>query len=149
VNTLVLRVDLRAGPTWRELLVQVRDEAAACYRTADVPFDEVVAALHPTRDLSRPPLTPVFLGVSDGERTAPDLGPGITAHLAPLPGMTVKYELDLAITDRGGELELTATYPTDLWAATTVADLLASMVDAAADLVADPDTTVLTGERHE
>jgi hypothetical protein len=148
VNTLLLRVDLRDEPTWRRLLERVREAAKACYRGADVPFDEVVAALQPDRDLSRPPLTPVFLGVRDQEPILPNLGPGITARQLPLPGMTVKYELDLAVHDRGDEFELTATYPTDLWAPATAAGLLASVVAAAADLVADPDTSVLTGERH-
>jgi amino acid adenylation domain-containing protein len=148
VNTLVLRADLRGNPTWRELLVRVREDSKACYRTADVPFDEVVAALQPDRDLSRPPLTPVYLGVVDRERVLPDLGPGVTAAHLPLPGMRVKYELDLTVTDRGGELELAATYPTELWSATTVAGLLSSVVTAAADLAADPDTAVLTEESH-
>jgi hypothetical protein len=148
VNTLVLRADLRDGPTWRELLARVREDSKACYRTADVPFDAVVAALHPDRDLRRPPLTPVYLGVVDRERVRPDLGADITAVPLPLPGMRVKYELDLTITDRGGDLELTATYPTELWTATTVAGLLSSVVTAAADLAADLDATVLTEESH-
>lgn len=148
VDTLVLRADLRGDPTWRELLVRVREDGKACYRTADVPFGEVVAALHPDRDLSRPPLTPVYLGVVDRERVLPDLGAGIRAAHLPLPGMTVKYELDLTVTDRGGELELTATYPTDLLAATTVAGLLSSVVTAAADLAADPDAPVLRRGTH-
>ncbi|HWM06035.1 MAG TPA: AMP-binding protein, partial [Actinophytocola sp.] len=114
VNTLVLRADLRGDPTWRELLASVREDSKACYRTADVPFDEVVATLQPDRDLSRPPLTPVYLGVVDRERVLPDLGDGITAAHLPLPGMRVKYELDLTITDRGDELALAATFPTDL-----------------------------------
>ncbi|MGH3757856.1 amino acid adenylation domain-containing protein [Actinophytocola sp.] len=149
VNTLVLRADLRDEPTWRRLLERVRDDVRACYRTADVPFDEVVAALHPGRDLSRPPLTPVYLGVFDGEHTVPDLGPGTAARYLPLPGTTVKYELDLTVTDQGDELVLTATYPTELWSAATAAGLLASIVDVAADLVADPDAAVLTGVRDE
>jgi amino acid adenylation domain-containing protein len=148
VNTLVLRTDLRGNPTWRELLVRVREDSKACYRTADVPFDEVVAALQPDRDLSRPPLTPVYLGVVDRERVLPDLGPGVTAAHLPLPGMRVKYELDLTITDRGDELALDATYPTDLLTATTVAGLLASVVAAAADLAADQHAPVPMGETH-
>jgi aryl carrier-like protein len=148
VNTLVLRADLRGNPSWRELLVRVREDSKACYRTADVPFDEVVAALQPDRDLSRPPLTPVYLGVVDRERVLPDLGPAVTAAHLPLPGMRVKYELDLTVTDRGDELALDATYPTDLLAATTVADLLTSVVTAAADLAADADLPVLRGETH-
>ncbi len=149
VNTLVLRADLRGNPTWRELLARVREDSKACYRTADVPFDEVVAALQPDRDLSRPPLTPVYLGVVDRERVLPNLGEGITAAHLPLPGMRVKYELDLTITDRGDELALAAAYPTDLFAATTAAGLLASFATSAADLAADPDTPVLRRETHD
>jgi amino acid adenylation domain-containing protein len=143
VNTLVLRADLRDGPTWRQLLTRIRDDVQAAYRAADVPFDDVVAALHPDRDLSRPPLTPVYFGAFDGDPALPELGAGTAARYLPLPGTTVKYELEVTVTDRGDELVLAATYPTELWSATTVTELLESFVDATALLVADPDAVVL------
>ncbi|WP_027945624.1 non-ribosomal peptide synthetase [Amycolatopsis taiwanensis] len=143
VNTLVLRTDLRDNPTWRDALVRVREEAKACYRNADVPFEKLAEALHPDRDLSRPPLTPVYLGDFAGRATAPDLGEGITSRLLPLTRFPVKYELELTVTDLDDDLELAATYAAGLLDAATVADLLGGVVAAAEDLAANPDTAVL------
>ncbi|MFD5829159.1 condensation domain-containing protein [Lentzea sp. NPDC060358] len=133
VNTLVLRADLRGGPTWREVLARVRDAASVAYRAADVPFDEVVAALHPRRDLSRPALTPVYVAAEDEWR--PPLG-GV---LLPLDPLAVKYELELTVVETASGLRLSAAYQADLFDDSTIEDLLADVQKAAAALVTNPD----------
>jgi len=139
VNTLALRVDLLGEPTWRELLGRVRAASIACYRHADVPFDAVVAALHPDRDLGRPPLTPVYLDVRDRAHAPPDLGPGVAAAWRPLDPVHVKFELELTATTGAGGWELAASYPVALFDAGTVRGLLDAVLAAAADLADDPD----------
>ncbi|MET1071496.1 MAG: amino acid adenylation domain-containing protein [Umezawaea sp.] len=143
VNTLVLRVDLRGEPTWREVLVRVRDHGTSCYRNADVPFDAVAAALQPERDLGRPPVTPVYLTALPEAATPPDLGPGTRSAHLPLAPLHVKYELELTATDLPEELELSASYATGLFDEATVDGLLTSLVAAATDLAIDPDAPAL------
>jgi amino acid adenylation domain-containing protein len=144
VNTLVLRVDLRDEPAWRDLLSRVRDESIACYRNADVPFDAVAARLHPDRDLSRPPLTPVYMSALEGTPQPPCLGPTVVSRYLPPEPLRVKYELELTATDSAEGLALTAAYAVDLFDATTITKLLAAIVDSAAELVANPDASVLS-----
>jgi len=135
VNTLTLRADLRGNPTWREFLDRVREAGSAAYRAADVPFDAVAAALHPDRDLSRPPITPVYLAADD-EEWRPPLG-GVARPLEPV---AVKYELELTATRTGtGDLRLSAAYPPDLFDESTITRLLAGFTAAAAALAADLD----------
>ncbi|HEX7304448.1 condensation domain-containing protein [Lentzea sp.] len=133
VNTLVLRADLRGDPTWREVLDRVRRSASVAYRAADVPFDEVVGALHPRRDLSRPALTPVYVAADDEWR--PPLG----GELLPLDPLAVKYELELTVTETAAGLRLTAAYQADLFDDDTITNLLADVTDVAAALVTSPD----------
>jgi non-ribosomal peptide synthetase component F len=139
VDTLLLRVDLRGGPTWRSLLVRVRDSSTAAYRAADVPFDRLVAALHPDRDLSRPAVTPVYLTVQDAVPEPPDFGPGVRACLLPPEPLHVKYELELTAIDQPETLRLDIAYAVELFDRATVDELTRQLVAAAVDLVTDLD----------
>lgn len=56
-NTLALRVDSEEDPTFVELIGRVGKVVSEAFAHSDVPFDKVVEALAPGRDLSR---TPVF-----------------------------------------------------------------------------------------
>ncbi|HET8662471.1 MAG TPA: condensation domain-containing protein [Micromonosporaceae bacterium] len=147
VNTSVLRVDLRGVRTWRELLARVRDSAAVSYRTAGASFEAVAAALHPDRDLSRPPLTPVYLGADDGPLAPPVFGGDVRASYRPLDPYHIKYELELTATEDRDRLRFTASYAVGLFDGETIAGLLAQLVAAAGDLTSDPDTHPLEGLR--
>ena len=65
INILVLRNDLRGNPTLREVLRRTREMALAAYAHQDLPFDQVVDAVRPTRSLSRNPLFDVVVHVRD------------------------------------------------------------------------------------
>jgi acyl carrier protein len=137
VNTLILRVDLRGGPTWRGLLARVRDAAMVAYRAADVPLDTLVAELHPGRDLSRPPLTPVYLAAT-GPHDPGSYGPGVAVRRLPLRPLHIKYELEVVATDHADRLELAAHYLTARFDEATADRLLATIVDTATDLADNP-----------
>ncbi len=53
VNTIALRTRLHENPTIQDVLQQVRVNALDAYTRQDVPFEQVVEALHPERDSSR------------------------------------------------------------------------------------------------
>ncbi|MCH8623137.1 condensation domain-containing protein, partial [Undibacterium sp. TS12] len=56
VNTLVIRSSLQAEQSFLNLLSQVRETALGAYAHQDLPFEKLVEALQPVRDLSRQPI---------------------------------------------------------------------------------------------
>lgn len=149
VNTLVLRVDLRGVRSWPELLDRVRAQAIACYRDAEVPFEAAVSALHGDRDLSRPPLTPVYLSAERRTEPGAAFGEQIRARYLPLDRLHVKYELELTATEHAddgeADIELAVAYAVDLFDAATVTALTDTVIATLAELVAEPGKHPLEG----
>ncbi|MFD0372183.1 condensation domain-containing protein [Streptomyces sp. NPDC059071] len=145
VNTLILRLDLRGEPTWRELLGRVRESCSVSYRHADVALDVLANELHSDRDLSRPALTPVFLSAQSGATGPAVLTDDTTARFLPLEPLHIKYELELVATEAADDrLDLCLAYAVNLFTRDTAQALLTDVVAAAEDLAADPDSHPIT-----
>ncbi|GAA0433508.1 hypothetical protein Acor_07670 [Acrocarpospora corrugata] len=63
-NTIALRADLSGDPTFRELLRRARGPFMRALQNADAPFERVLNAVQPARDLSRPPLCQVVFNLT-------------------------------------------------------------------------------------
>jgi amino acid adenylation domain-containing protein len=157
VNTLILRTDLSGNPTVREVLRRVRRVALDAYTHQDLPFERLVEALQPQRDLSHTPLFQVMFVfqnvpglILQDESTVghlPSAQPDCCAseinwQVEEIDTESAKFDLTLFMADRGAELSATLEYNTDLFNANTITRMLGHLQILLEDIAANPDLPI-------
>jgi len=141
VNTLVLRTDLRDVTTFGDLLTRVRETCLGAYAHQDLPFEKVVEAVRPARDLSRTPLFQAMLLMQNtpAQRITVD-----QLTFAPLrtEGGTAKFDLTLEATPDGSELDLALHHSADLFEPGTAERMLRQLVRLLRGVADSPDGPV-------
>ena len=138
VNTLVLRADLGGGPSFRAALGRVREAVLAAYAQQDVPFEQVVEAVQPPRDLSRTPLFQVMFAWQNAPLPTAVVGELRLRPVAVEAG-TAKFDLTLDLAEAGEEIAGTLEYNTDLFERETIARLAGHLQTLLAGAVAGPE----------
>ncbi|HHH40712.1 MAG TPA: non-ribosomal peptide synthetase, partial [Chloroflexi bacterium] len=141
VNTLVISTDLSGNPTFRELLQRVREVALGAYAHQDLPFEMLVDALQPERDLSRSPLFQVMFVLQNAPTATLEL-PGLTMRLLETDSGTAKFDLTLFVEETEEELRGSLEYNTDLFDGATIGRMLGHYRTLLEAIVADPDRPI-------
>lgn len=154
VNNLVIRCDLAGNPAFVDLIDRVRRTTLDAFAHQDVPFEHLVDALQPDRDLSRNPLFQIMFevqhaaGASDtlAGCTATGLGSGVSV---------AKFDLTLSVMEQpDGRLECWFEYATVLFDRSTVERLAGQYLRLLDSVRTDPTVRVgeldllPAGERH-
>jgi amino acid adenylation domain-containing protein len=154
VNTLVLRTDLSGNPTFRQLLGRVREVALGAYAHQDLPFEKLVEAVQPARDLHRNPLFQIVFALQNAPVEKLELAGLTLSPLAIDPG-TARFDLEFQIVECLDTLGIVAVYRTDLFEPATIARLLIHFQTLLEGIVADPDCRLsdlpllTAAERHQ
>lgn len=119
VNTLVLPADLSDNPDFRSLLRRVRETTLNAYAHQDVPFEQLVEALQPERDLSHSPLFQVAFILQNTPLKALQL-PGLTLAPVQAESKTAKYDLTVTTAETEDGLLCSFEYNVDLFDRATV-----------------------------
>ncbi|MGA7893825.1 MAG: amino acid adenylation domain-containing protein, partial [Candidatus Sulfotelmatobacter sp.] len=123
VNTLVLRTQFTEDSSVAELLQRVRDVSLQAYAHQDIPFERLVEALDPVRELSRTPLFQVMFVLQNAPLPTVSWD-GLEATASILETGTAKFDLTLSAREEDGELELSLEYRTELFDAERMKRLL-------------------------
>ena len=149
VNTLVLRSDLSGNPSFLQLLGQIRHRALEAYIHQNIPFEYLVEAIQPERDLSRSSLFQVMFSVvqqfsltADTEQTTiPSLT--VRAEKRHTTSLATKFDLELNIISSKQGLHCGLAYRTDLFTADTAQRLLAHFQILLESIVAQPEQAIM------
>ena len=143
VNTLVMRTDLRGQPTVRTLLARVRETTLGAYAHQDLPFERLVDALQPTRDLSHHPVFQVlfaFQNTPEATLSLPELETsGFDTETTATP-----FDFALWITERQEALAGVLEYSIDLFDRDTIARMIDHLQTIWAGMAQDPDARIDT-----
>lgn len=141
VNSLPLHVDVSGEPDFRELLARVRDTTLDAYDHQDLPFERLVEALDPARDLSRHPLFQALFSFQNAPREALGI-PRIRTRGFNVDNGTSKFDLTLIAFDAGDELRGTFEYAADLFDEDTIRRLSGYWRTLLEGIVEDPGRPV-------
>lgn len=124
-NLLALRTRISPGRTFGELLQQVKAYTLEAYSHQQVPFEQVVDRISPTKDISRHPVFQVVF-VLQNTPAIPDLQlDDLQLHHEPTATRTSKFDLCFEIAQKKHGLHLRIEYCTKLFAPSTIGQLAA------------------------
>jgi amino acid adenylation domain-containing protein len=150
INTAVIRGDLSGAPSFRELLRGVQQRTVDALEHQELPFERLVAAIAPERDLSRHPLFQALLALNPSETglrleglNVSDLDPAWSG---------ARVDLFLILDDLPQGLEAIWEYSTDLFEPGTIERMAGHFTRLLEEIVADPDRPIddlaLLGEQE-
>ncbi len=142
VNTLVVRTSFTERETFQTLVRKVRETCLEAYAHQDLPFEKLVEALQPVRDLSRHPLFQVVFQLHQA-----DLMSELTlsqVKVEPIPGtnQAAKFDLSLELIQHDKTLNGTFVFNTELFEAETISRLASHYQTLLEALVEHPTKAV-------
>ncbi len=114
VNTLVVRSDLSGGPSFRDLVSQVRETSLRAFAHQDLPFEKLVEELQPERRVGRNP----FFQTVFAFQNAPTEGlalEGLSLSALEQYVTSTRFDLELHASEGGGRLGLSLVYSRDIF----------------------------------
>ena len=141
VNSLVMKADFTAAPSFAEMLAQVKETAVGAFDHQDLPFEKLVEELQPERHLSHQPLfQTMFSSLPERQETVEV--PGLTLEPLEGGGTIAKWELMLYLSERADEVVGALNYNVDLYDRSTATRLVRHLEALIAAATAEPQRPV-------
>jgi amino acid adenylation domain-containing protein/non-ribosomal peptide synthase protein (TIGR01720 family) len=137
-NTLVLRSHLSARYSFQELLRQVRGVALGAYAHQEMPFEQIVEALQPARNLSHNPLFQVLLGFHNLPQLELAIT-GLSLSQVETENMTARFDLALDLGMGTERLSGTLEYNADMFESETIRRMIGHYGALLESIVSAPD----------
>lgn len=144
-DTVPLRLRLTGQPTYLELLGRVRKTSIGAYENQDIPFDELVNAIRPERDLSRNPLVQVMFALQNAPLHGPqpqlDLD-GLLVEAVEVEQKFTRLDLEMHLWESVTGLRGTLFYNRDLFVRETVEKICRRYRRILETMAAEPNESI-------
>ncbi|MBV6623049.1 MAG: amino acid adenylation domain-containing protein [Rivularia sp. (in: Bacteria)] len=138
INTLVLRTDLSANPSFDELLARVREVTLGAYTHQNVPFEKIVEELQPDRYQSNLPLFQVWFVLQNAPLGTLEL-PNLTLQPLDIHNEVSAYDLGLFLEETSTGINGCFEYSADLFMDDTITRMIENFQTLLAEIVAAPE----------
>jgi amino acid adenylation domain-containing protein len=139
VNTLVLRTDFKDNPTFRQLLERIREVTLEAFACQDVPFEKLVEALQPKRNLGQNPLFQVAFVLQPPMSGVDSM---LNRSQLDIDTETAKFDLTLELQETSEGIVGRFEYSIDLFNADTIDRMVGHFQTLLEGIVANPDQKI-------
>ena len=141
VNTLAMRAQLHDDPTFLELVEALQETALGAFSNQELPFEKLVEALNPDRELSHAPVAQVmFVFQNSAEKAA--VMRGLEQERLDADRDTAKFDLSMSVVETSAGVRVALEYCTDLFEPATIERMLGHFVTLLREAVSDPTRRV-------
>ncbi len=137
INTLVLRSEINFDSTIIEFIRQVRNDLLDAQANQNVPFEKLVDALVPDRDLSHTPLFQAMFSYQVDDKKTLNFGDLSLTSIEPVIN-TSKFDITLSVTENQGEIHGAIEYCTDLFHKETMVRMVSHYLNLLQSLIENP-----------
>ena len=141
INTVVLRTSLNGDLVFRDLLQRTREVVINAVAHQEMPFEKLVEALQPERNLSYAPLVQVLFTLQNVPRCRLEL-PGLTVQPIAVHTGMARFDLTLTLWEEQGALTGSLEYNTDLFDDATITRMRGHWQTLLEGIVAHPEQSV-------
>jgi amino acid adenylation domain-containing protein len=137
-NNLILVTDFTGNPTFRDICKQVYEVTTEAYSHQDLPFEKLVEALRPGRNLGHNPLFQFLFMFHENSRGAKFHLKGTKSEWLPIDLGTSRFDLSLELETVKNEVAGSIEYSTDLYSTETIELLIKHFLKLLKSVVGDP-----------
>jgi amino acid adenylation domain-containing protein len=140
-NTVVLRVDLAANPSFREVLRRVREVTLGAYTHQELPFDVLVEQMGVGKGQAHAPLFQAWFNFLDHSTT--DVSNFLSARSEESETNTHRFDLAMVVTHYAPGLDVSLGYNKDLFDSERIKAMLGQFERLVRQMIAEPDEQIL------
>ncbi len=137
INTLVFRTKLRNNPAFTEILKQVKETSIGAFANQDLPFEKLIEAVQPERNLNVPPVFQVLFTFQNLPMSKVKVA-GLEFEPVNIDNKTVKYDLTLSLEETPRGISGGFGYNTDLFEKDTIERLARHFENLLQSIVENP-----------